>query len=40
MDRARSWKSSATASEGLRRAAMGRWDLYIVDRMLPDTDGL
>ena len=26
--------------EGLRRAAMGRWNLYIVDRMLPDTDGL
>ena len=26
--------------EGLRRAAMGRWNLYIVDRMLPDTDGV
>jgi DNA-binding response OmpR family regulator len=25
---------------GLRRAAMLRWDLYIVDRMLPDMDGV
>jgi DNA-binding response OmpR family regulator len=25
---------------GLRRAAMARWDLYIVDRMLPDIDGV
>lgn len=28
------------AAEGLRRAAMKRWDLYIVDRMLPDIDGV
>lgn len=25
---------------GLRRAAMDRWDLFIVDRMLPDIDGV